>query len=349
MSLLIDIEKHLGSFHLRVQMETSGGITCLLGASGCGKSMTLKCVAGIERPDRGQIILDGVTLFDSARRINLPPQQRHVGYLFQHYALFPTMTVEKNILCGLKNEKDRRQRETALAEAARLLQLEDLLRHKPHQLSGGQAQRVALARILVNRPRLLLLDEPFSALDTHLRDKLQIELKELLQGYGHDALIVTHSRDEAYRLGDHLAVMAEGELLGLKPTREFFANPETRAAAVLTGCKNIVACRRVGPRLVEVPAWGMTLETALPVREDVSAIGIRAHYFSPETAQNRAPVRFVGELEEPFERILRFRWENQDANSPDVWWRVPKQGMSGAYPEQLGVRPADVLPLYEKH
>ena len=107
MSLFVDIEKDLGSFHLKVSLETDGGITGLLGASGCGKSMTLRCIAGVETPDRGRIVLDGRTLFDSEQRINLPPQQRGVGYLFQSYALFPTMTVRQNLLAGLHREKDK--------------------------------------------------------------------------------------------------------------------------------------------------------------------------------------------------------------------------------------------------
>ena len=197
MSLLVNIEKRLGDFVLRTAFETDGGITGLLGASGCGKSMTLKCIAGIETPDRGRIVLDGVALFDAERRINLPPQRRQVGYLFQHYALFPNMTVRGNILCGLHGERDKQKRERALREVIGLLSLQGLENHRPSQLSGGQAQRTALARILVGSPRLLMLDEPFSALDSHLRDQLQWQLKKLLADFGRDVLLVTHSRDEA--------------------------------------------------------------------------------------------------------------------------------------------------------
>ena len=154
MSLVVDIEKRLGSFHLRVEFEAENEILALLGASGCGKSMTLKCIAGVERPDSGHIELDGVTLYDSQRHICLPPQKRRVGYLFQSYALFPNMTVRQNILCGLHDERDRAARERAVSEAAKMLQLTDVLGRRPAQISGGQAQRAALARILVSRPRL---------------------------------------------------------------------------------------------------------------------------------------------------------------------------------------------------
>ena len=155
MSLKVDIRKDLGGFRLDVKFEAESGVTCLLGASGCGKSMTLKCIAGIDKPDDGRIELDGRVLYDSKEKIDLPPQQRRVGYLFQNYALFPNMTVRQNILCGLCREKDRAEKEKRLGEMVKMLQLEGLENHKPHQLSGGQQQRVALARILVSDPQLL--------------------------------------------------------------------------------------------------------------------------------------------------------------------------------------------------
>ena len=140
MSLTVNIQKQLGAFVLDVNFEVENGVTCLLGASGCGKSYTLKCIAGIEKPDSGHIELDGVVLFDSERHINLPPQKRQVGYLFQNYALFPNMTVRQNILCGLHHERDRDEKERKLLEMLRTMQLEGLENHKPAQLSGGQQQ-----------------------------------------------------------------------------------------------------------------------------------------------------------------------------------------------------------------
>ena len=151
MSLLVDIEKDYGGFHLCSRFETNGGITGLLGASGCGKSQTLRCIAGVQTPDQGRIVLDGVTLYDSEQHINLTPQQRGVGYLFQSYALFPNMTVRANILTGLRREKDAAKKQAAFEHAIHLLKLEGLEDRRPAQLSGGQAQRVALARMLVSR------------------------------------------------------------------------------------------------------------------------------------------------------------------------------------------------------
>lgn len=143
MSLYVDIEKRLGTFHLRAQFEAPDKTMALLGASGCGKSMTLKCIAGIVTPDRGRIVLGDRVLFDSEKHIDLTPQQRRVGYLFQQYALFPTMTVEQNILCGIRSG-DRAEKRRVLAEKLRLFRLEGLEKKHPAQLSGGQQQRVAL-------------------------------------------------------------------------------------------------------------------------------------------------------------------------------------------------------------
>ena len=171
-----------------------GELITLLGSSGCGKTTTLRIIAGLETPDSGQVFLDGKDVTD------LAPEARDVNTVFQNYALFPHMTVRQNILCGFKWEKRREIREQKYRDILKLLQLEELQKHRPHQLSGGQAQRTALARMLVYEPHLLLLDEPFSALDSHLREKLQMELRELLKRYGRDVLLVTHSRDEAYHM-----------------------------------------------------------------------------------------------------------------------------------------------------
>ena len=262
MSLTVAIRKRLGHFLLDVAFDTAEPVTGLLGASGCGKSMTLKCITGVETPDEGRIVLDGEVLFDSARGINLPPQQRRVGYLFQHYALFPHMTVEKNILCGLYGEKDKAVKQRRLREILEMMQLTGLEKHRPAELSGGQAQRVALARMLVSRPRLLLLDEPFSALDSHLRDQLQPQFSSLIRSYGRQAVMVTHSRDEAYHLCSRLCVMDEGRVLRSGGTKEVFADPGSEPAARLTGCKNIARAVKSGAYEVDVPAWGVRLTAA---------------------------------------------------------------------------------------
>ena len=347
MSLEVHIEKNLGSFCLKADFSVSSGVTGLLGASGSGKSMTLKCVAGIETPDRGSIVLDGVTLFDSEKHVNLPPQRRQVGYLFQSYALFPNMTVRKNILCGLRSIRSRQAREDQLNDALRLFQLEDIADRRPNEISGGQAQRVALARIFVNKPKLLMLDEPFSALDSHLRLQLQLELKETLAVYDGAVLMVTHSRDEAYHMCDAITVVDDGAFSPVRPTKELFADPGTFAAARLTGCKNIARASKVGEHEIEIPEWNVHFRTGQEVRDGLVGVAFRAHYLNPRTAQNAFPVTYVGELEEPFEWVLLYRYEGQSSDCVPLWWRLPKDKRPQVFPQQLGIAPVNVLLLYE--
>ena len=346
--LSVNIKKTLGEFHLSVSFEAEAGVTGILGASGCGKSMTLRCIAGIEKPDEGYIVLDGETLFDSKKRINIPPQKRRVAYLFQNYALFPTMTVRKNILCGLRGEKDPVRRGEELKRAVKLLQLEGLENRRPSQLSGGQAQRTALARILVNRPRLLMLDEPFSALDSYLQERLQIEMKALLEQYGGMVLMVTHNRDEAYHLCDRIAPMESGVFLAMKPAKTLFSDPGTVAAAVITGCKNITAAVKTGEHEVELPDWGLHLTTEQAVEDDVCAVGIHSQYFDEKTAQNSFPIYTIDEIEETRELLIRFRYVNQKEGTPDLWRSLTKDHRPQQKPEYLGVEPSKVQLLYPR-
>ena len=206
MALTVDLEKRLGDFHLQVNFQAGDEALALLGASGCGKSVTLKCIAGILRPDRGHIELDGKVLFDSRKSINLPPQQRGVGYLFQQYALFPHMTVAQNIAAALHRQPKKGRAETArrLLETFHLTGLEQ---HYPAQLSGGQQQRVALVRILASKPQAILLDEPFSALDSSLKLELELELESMLEGFGGTVLWVSHDRAEVERHCRQVAVI----------------------------------------------------------------------------------------------------------------------------------------------
>ena len=346
MSLTVDIKKRLGEFYLDITLETKGGISGLLGASGSGKSMTLMCIAGIVKPDCGRIVLNGKTLFDSELHINLPPQQRRVGYLFQNYALFPHMSIRQNILCGLRGEKNHAKKEHSLREIIELMQLSGLEKRRPSQLSGGQQQRAALARILVGNPELLVLDEPFSALDSHLRAQLQIETQKLIKRFGKDTLLVTHSRNEAYQLCQEIALLDAGAIIAHKDTKQLFADPLSRQAALLTGCKNVAAAKKAGAYSVEVPAWGIRLTTTSAVGEDLCAIGVRAHYFDPHTAANRFSVRLTGEIEGPFEYNAQFRYQNQLEESQDIWWLVAKEKRTEEFPVSLGVDPAHIMLLY---
>lgn len=213
MGLYVNIAKRLNQFNLQVEFNLENGLTGLMGASGSGKSMTLKCIAGIELPDSGKIVLDGKVLFDSEAKVNLPPQKRNVGYLFQSYALFPNMNVVENILCGLQakglSDAEANARAQKLVEKFKLQCLE---KSYPRQLSGGQKQRVALARLLAAEPEVILLDEPFSALDEDLKEDLQRELRAALAEFGGVALLVSHNKSEIKKLCNSAYVIKQGQV-----------------------------------------------------------------------------------------------------------------------------------------
>lgn len=347
MSLEVTIAKRFEGFTLHADFTAGNTAAAILGASGCGKSMTLRCIAGVVKPDSGRIVLDGRVLFDSEKGIDLPPQQRNVGLLFQNYALFPNMTVEQNILCALKKEKDPAARKAACGSALRAMRLEELAHRLPSELSGGQQQRAALARILAGRPRILMLDEPFSALDSYLREEVEGEVGSLLSNFDGTALLVTHDRDEAYRLCREMIVMDSGEVLRAGTTKEVFADPRRLTVARLTGCKNILPCVRVDEHHVRLTGWERELTVALPVPEGCCAVGIRAHDFAPEAAdgENRMPVQVGASSENPFD------WNMTCTAADDagkLWWKVSKTTLSSPPPQApayLRVAPENIMPL----
>ena len=294
MSLSVDIHRRLRGFDLDVafEVERPDETLALLGPSGCGKSMTLKCIAGTVAPDSGRIVLNGRVLFDSEKRVNLRPQERRVGYLFQNYALFPNMTVEQNIGVGIVGA-GREARAAAVAEQVATFRLEGLEAKKPYELSGGQQQRVALARIMASKPELLLLDEPFSALDGYLRWQLELELTDTLRRFPGGTVYVSHNRDEVYRMCDSVCVVSQGRSEGKLGVPELFSAPTTLAAALISGCKNVSAAEPVGPgseggtTRLSCGDWGVELETGLPVPAGATHAGIRAHYFRVAEADGK--------------------------------------------------------------
>lgn len=348
MSVEVCVKKKIGAFKLDADFKIEGGTVGLLGASGCGKSMTLKIISGIIKPDEGRICVNGRVFYDSAAGINLPPQERRVGYVFQNYALFPNMTAEQNIACGIREKTDKKSKARLADKMIKEMRLEGLNKRKPNQLSGGQQQRVALARALISRPDVLLLDEPLSALDSFLREKLLTELKDILKGYNKDTLLVTHNRDEVYELCGTTAIMDEGRMIKVGDTKEIFETPESVSAAILTGCKNIAKAKKAGDNSVYVPEWGVTFATDKEIGVNLNAVGIRAHYFSPDISQNSYPVDIIDVIEEPFAYIIKFRYKNQTPDSPPIWRRTAKgRGETVPQTECLGVEPKDILLLYD--
>jgi len=342
--LVCNINKNLSGFALNVNIEAKPGVTALMGASGSGKSMTLRCIAGISKPDRGRIELNGRALFDSEKKINLPPQKRNTGFLFQDYALFPNMTVLQNIMTGIKSKTNREKQASEFAET---FHIHSHLNKYPHQLSGGEKQRCALARILAGSPDILMLDEPFAALDSHLRWELEMELATLLKSFPNPVLYVSHNRNEVYRLSDNIAVMNCGKNEPVSEKKALFKNPASVQAARLTGCKNIAKAIVKGTQ-ISVPDWGVEFE--MPQRNlQYQYVGIRANYIVPASVANKSdvaaafPFEIVNEIEDTFTNILMVR--KQGTNLPPIRWEMPKKDRAALrnIPQELALLREHIL------
>lgn len=324
MSLNIHIKKRFPAFQLDVRFESSASRIGILGASGCGKSMTLKCIAGIETPDEGQIVIHGKVMYDSAQKIHIKPQKRNIGYLFQNYALFPTMTVEKNIGAGLKGS--RQENRKRVQEMIRTFQLEGMEERLPGELSGGQQQRTALARIMAYEPDVILLDEPFSALDQFLKDRLQQELYDMLKNYRGTVILVSHDRDEIYRFSEELLIMDQGQVITAGNTKKIFEHPGLKEAARLTGCKNFSRVLRKDRHKLDAIDWGIELQCVREIPEETRYIGFRAHEFLPvwgERKQNCIKVRLAGSADLPFEKNFYILPEG-DQGKENICWFLQK-------------------------
>lgn len=330
MGITVQIKKRLGDFKLDIQFHGQSNRIGILGASGCGKSMTLKSIAGIEKPEEGKIAVGEKVFFDSYGSVNVKPQKRNIGYLFQNYALFPTMTVCENIKAGLHGTKEeKRKRSQEMMEKFQIAPLADRL---PGDLSGGQQQRVALARILAYEPDVILLDEPFSALDMFLKDRLQKELAKMLKDYQGTVIMVSHSRDEIYRFSKELLVMENGHSVIYGGTKEIFENPVYREAAKLTGCKNIARIRRTDSHTMEISDWGISFHTENKVPEDAEYIGYRAHDFFPVWGgrkENSLKVDIDTMAEFPFEHnYYLFPEGRAKENGINISWFVQREMLS---------------------
>jgi molybdate transport system permease protein len=323
MSLEVAIEKQVSGFRLAVEFTANGAPLGLLGSSGSGKTMTLRVIVGLESPDRGRIVLHGRVLYDSEKRINLPARERRIGLLFQNYALFPHLTVAENIAFGLRHlsgtERGRRvERQLAAAH------LDGLANRYPATLSGGEQQRVALARALAVEPEALLLDEPFSALDTHLRGALERQLRETLGSYRGSTVFVSHNLEEAYRVCENLVVLAGGGVAARGPKEEIFRHPPTLEVARLTGCKNFSGASRDSGGNVEAFDWGCTLRVTQQFSQPPGHVAIRAHHVrvrpsgaAAERGENSFPCWLAAMTETPFRVTLDLRIGSPSASPAD--------------------------------
>jgi len=346
----IDIEKKLANFNLRVAFQTGKGAIGLLGASGAGKSMTLRMIAGIVKPDRGRIVLNGRVLFDSEAGQNTKAARRKIGVVFQDYALFPHMTVAENVGFGLSALPASERHELVQRQLERM-RIADLADRFPTEISGGQRQRVAIARCMAIEPDALLLDEPFAALDPHLRRQTEEQLRETLAGYDGPVAFITHDMEEAFRFCTDLLVLDHGQVIASGPKHQLFERPQSVIAARLTGCKNIVAARRISDNRIAVDAWNCELQTTNSVSDVLTGLGIRSHQiaFQPSTdAENVFPCWLVSTSEAPHEMTLYLRLHTApqagepahlQADVPKELWRalslVPQPWRISLSPERL--------------
>ncbi|MBD2392718.1 molybdate ABC transporter permease subunit [Cyanobacterium aponinum FACHB-4101] len=276
--LVVQIQKQLSEFCLDVNFKTDQTPLGLLGASGAGKSMILRCIAGLESPDRGLIILNGKVLFDSSQKINLPPRERNCGFLFQNYALFPHLTVAENIAFGMLPKQSYQEMKAEIERQLMTVELSGMGHYYPKQLSGGQQQRVALARAKASKPEILLLDEPFSALDTYLRDKQEKLLRNSLIHYQGATLFITHNLEEAYRVCPYLLIIDQGSAIASGRKQDIFECPPNFRSAQLTGCKNFSSVEIIAHNKIKALDWNCTLELIEPVSKSCKYVGIRAHH-----------------------------------------------------------------------
>ena len=374
MSLEVDIEKKFKGFHLQSQFTAGDETMGLLGASGCGKSLTMRSIAGIERPDSGKIVVNGTVFFDRApgkkARVDLTPQQRKTALLFQNYMLFPNLTVAQNVAAGISKDVSPADRDAMVQTELKRFGLSGFENRYPVQLSGGQQQRVALARMLAARPGILMLDEPFSALDAHLKSVLEQNLVSLFDAFRGTILYVSHDIDEALRFCDRIAVVEAGHIMEMGTGEDLVNRPQSQAGIKLSGCKNATPAERRGLRTVWLPKWGVEVETAADVPEGVKCLGVRAFFLERADGPGRNCFRMrVDRVSDSrFERTVLLGFcDRSEKAAPAVertedemkylhqhlFWRVDKLKVDAAHlpheGEEVWIRiPDDKLYLVEK-
>lgn len=322
--LEVTVQKRFDGFRLNVSFAAEHELVVLFGPSGAGKSLTLQAIAGTFSPETGRIVIDGQTVYDSTQQVNLPPQLRHVGYVPQHYALFPHLTARENISFGLVHLPRREQGQRA-DELIELFDLRGLEHRRPRELSGGQQQRVALARALAVQPRLLLLDEPFAALDVPLRGVLRQELAQVQARWGITMLIVTHDLADAFALGQRVIVYDRGRVIQQGTREEVFFHPATHRVAEFVGTGNILPAvverveagtlwlRWQGQRIAAAPApFALGAPVYLCIRPTQILI-VRPDRLAERERENLLCGHIVGEMMQAETYTLHMRLDHSDA------------------------------------
>lgn len=317
--IYVNIEKKFKGFYLKTEFEFKNGILGLLGASGSGKSLTLKCIAGIEKPDFGKIVLNGKVLFDSSKDIDISTKNRNVGYLFQDYALFPNMNVYDNIKAGIRDLqilKNKKKSEELIFSKMEEMRIDHLKYKRISEISGGEKQRVALSRMLINKPNIILLDEPFSALDDFLKWKIELEINDILKKYDIPAVFVSHNREEMYRFCDEICVMNKGVSEKVLSKEVLFKSPNTLSACLLSGCKNYSKFVKISQNKIFAQDWGIELEAEQKFYENYNVVAIRSHYidFVDNKIKNSFEVEIYKEVEDLFSYIIMVKFKNDKSS-----------------------------------
>ena len=306
MSLEVSIKKSFGDFKLDVDFSAESETLGFLGPSGCGKSLTFRCIAGIETPDEGRIVVNDTVFFDSEKNIDLSAQERKTALLFQSYMLFPNLTVEQNIASGAEADVPKDERKVLVDSEIKRFGLTGLEKRYPAQLSGGQQQRVALARMLAARPGILMLDEPFSALDSHLKGFLEQSLTNLFSAFKGTILYISHDIDEAFRFCDTIIVVDNGKIVERGDGPSIVNDPQSLAAIRLSGCKNITETVFVDTHTVRLPAWGVEVCSKKELCPEITHMGVHSTYIerAEEPGENVYRVRVDRVSDSRFERVL---------------------------------------------
>lgn len=356
MSLSVSIKKSFPAFTLDVDIEAGNETIGWLGESGCGKSLTMRCIAGIETPDEGKIVVNGKTFFEreAGKRpaVNLSPQERKTALLFQNYMLFPNLTVAENVAAGIDRKLPKEERNAQVDAELKRFGLDGFGKRYPSQLSGGQQQRVALARMLAAKPDILMLDEPFSALDAHLKGVLEQNLAGLFETFHGTILYVSHDIDEALRFCDRIAVIEKGHVMEVSTGNNLVNNPQSAASIRLSGCKNTTPAHWIDDHRVFLPAWGIEVETDKPAPKNLTYMGVRAFFLerAKEPGRNTYRVRVVRTSDSRFDRSVLLEFLDRTPGSDPVveqtenemkyleqhlFWRVDKLKVPG---EKLPVK-----------
>lgn len=351
MSLSVNIKKQFPTFTLDVNIEAGNETLGWLGESGCGKSLTMRCIAGIETPDEGKIVVNGKTFFEreAGKRasVNLTPQERKTALLFQNYMLFPNLTVAENVAAGIDRKTPKEKRDELVNTELKRFGLEGFGKRYPSQLSGGQQQRVALARMLAAKPDILMLDEPFSALDAHLKGVLEQNLQSLFEAFHGTVLYVSHDIDEALRFCDRIAVIEKGHVMEVDTGSELVNHPQSTAGIKLSGCKNATPAKVTGERSVFLPAWGITVEADKSVPGDTTCLGIRAFFLerAEGPGRNTYHMRVVRTSDSRFDRSVLLEFLDR---APEADAEVRQMENEMAYLEQHLFWRVDKLKVPEK-